>query len=38
MRVEAHFVENGWVKNEWPSELVYSVLDREWSASSSDRR
>ena len=38
MRLEAHFVENEWVKNEWQSELVYSVLDREWSASSSDRR
>ena len=36
MRLEAHFVENEWVKNEWQSELVYSVLDREW--SSSDRR
>jgi len=38
MRLEAHFVENEWVKNEWQSELVYSVLDREWSASTSDRR
>jgi RimJ/RimL family protein N-acetyltransferase len=38
MRLEAHFVENEWVKGEWQSELVYSVLDREWSASSSDRR
>jgi RimJ/RimL family protein N-acetyltransferase len=38
MRLEAHFVENEWVKNEWQSELFYSVLDREWSASSSDRR
>ncbi len=34
MRLEAHFVENEWVKGEWQSELVYSVLEREWS----DRR
>jgi RimJ/RimL family protein N-acetyltransferase len=38
MRLEAHFVENEWVKDEWQSELVYAVLDREWSASSSDRK
>jgi hypothetical protein len=38
MRLEAHFVENEWVKGEWQSELVYAVLDREWPASSSDRR
>jgi RimJ/RimL family protein N-acetyltransferase len=31
MRLEAHFVENEWVKNEWQSELVYAILDREWS-------
>jgi RimJ/RimL family protein N-acetyltransferase len=30
MRLEAHFVENEWVKDEWQSELVYSILDREW--------
>jgi RimJ/RimL family protein N-acetyltransferase len=30
MRLEAHFVENEWVKGEWQSELVYAVLDREW--------
>jgi RimJ/RimL family protein N-acetyltransferase len=30
MRLEAHFVENEWVKNEWQSELVYSVLEHEW--------
>ena len=30
MRLEAHFVENEWVKDEWQSELVYAVLDREW--------
>jgi len=31
-RLEAHFVENEWVKEEWQSELVYSILDREWPA------
>jgi RimJ/RimL family protein N-acetyltransferase len=31
MRLEAHFVENEWVKGEWQSELVYAVLEREWS-------
>lgn len=32
MRLEAHFVENEWVKAEWQSELVYAILDREWTA------
>jgi RimJ/RimL family protein N-acetyltransferase len=32
MRLEAHFVENEWVKGEWQSELVYAILDREWGA------
>jgi RimJ/RimL family protein N-acetyltransferase len=32
MRLEAHLVENEWVKGEWQSELVYAVLDREWNA------
>ena len=31
MRLEAHLVENEWVKGEWQSELVYAVLEREWS-------
>ncbi len=31
MRREAHLVENEWVKGEWQSELVYAMLDREWS-------
>jgi RimJ/RimL family protein N-acetyltransferase len=31
MRLEAHLVENEWVKGEWQSELVYAILDREWS-------
>jgi RimJ/RimL family protein N-acetyltransferase len=30
MRREAHFVENEWVKDEWQSELVFAILDREW--------
>ena len=30
MRKEAHFVENEWVKDEWSSEVVYAILDREW--------
>jgi RimJ/RimL family protein N-acetyltransferase len=30
MRLEAHFVENEWVKGEWQSELVFAILDREW--------
>jgi RimJ/RimL family protein N-acetyltransferase len=32
MRREAHLVENEWVKDEWQSELVYAILDREWRA------
>ncbi len=31
MRSEAHLVENEWVKGEWQSEVVYAILDREWS-------
>jgi RimJ/RimL family protein N-acetyltransferase len=30
MRLEAHLVENEWVKDEWQSELDYALLDREW--------
>jgi RimJ/RimL family protein N-acetyltransferase len=30
MRLEAHFVENEWVKDEWQSELLYAILEREW--------
>ncbi len=32
MRPEAHLVENEWVKEEWQSEIVYALLDREWAA------
>jgi RimJ/RimL family protein N-acetyltransferase len=31
MRREAHLVENEWVKEEWQSELVYALLEHEWS-------
>ncbi len=34
LRLEAHLVENEWVKDEWQSELVYAILDREWRSSS----
>lgn len=30
MRMEAHLVENEWVKGEWQSELVFAMLEREW--------
>jgi RimJ/RimL family protein N-acetyltransferase len=30
MRLEAHFVENEWVKGEWQSELGYALLAAEW--------
>jgi RimJ/RimL family protein N-acetyltransferase len=35
MRLEAHLVENEWVKGEWQSELVYAILAREWRVGSS---
>jgi RimJ/RimL family protein N-acetyltransferase len=35
MRLEAHLVENEWVKNEWQSELVYALLAREWRGRAS---
>ena len=34
MRQEAHFVENEFVKDEWQSELVYAILDRDWRRST----
>jgi RimJ/RimL family protein N-acetyltransferase len=34
LRLEAHLVENEWVKGEWQSELDYAILDREWSSPS----
>ena len=33
MRREAHLIENEYVKNEWQSEIVYAMLDREWLGS-----
>ena len=38
LRLEAHLVENEWVKDEWQSELVYAILDREWRAIRRVRR
>jgi len=32
MRLEAHLVENEFVKGEWSDELVYAMLCREWEA------
>src|SRR3954452_19927504 len=29
LRLEAHFVENEWVKGEWQSELAFAILERE---------
>jgi len=34
-RREAHFVRNEFVKGEWTDELVYAVLDDEWSSTLS---
>jgi len=34
MRLEAHLVENEWVKDEWQSELVYAILEEAWRARS----
>jgi hypothetical protein len=33
MRLEAHLVENEWVKGELTSEVDYAVLSREWVAA-----
>lgn len=30
MRMEAHLVENEWVKGEWVDELIYAMLASEW--------
>ena len=32
MRKEAHLVENEHVKGEWQSEVVYAILEREWTS------
>jgi RimJ/RimL family protein N-acetyltransferase len=34
MRLEAHLVENEWVKGEWASELVYALLESEYRAAA----
>jgi RimJ/RimL family protein N-acetyltransferase len=33
MRLEAHHVENEVMKGEWTDELVYAMLEQEWTAS-----
>ena len=38
MRLEAHLIENEFVKGEWQSELDYAILDREWRASRGNAR
>jgi RimJ/RimL family protein N-acetyltransferase len=38
MRPEAHFVENEFVKDEWQSEIVYAILEREWVPPKKKRR
>jgi RimJ/RimL family protein N-acetyltransferase len=38
MRREAHFVENEFVKDEWQSEVVYAILDREWKPAPKKKR
>lgn len=37
MRREALFVDNEMIKDEWTSEAVYAILDREWRAAASPR-
>jgi RimJ/RimL family protein N-acetyltransferase len=36
MRLEAHLVENEWVKGEWTSGLGYAILAEEWAARGVD--
>ena len=31
MRLEGHLVESTWSKGEWTDDLIYAVLEREWS-------
>jgi RimJ/RimL family protein N-acetyltransferase len=38
MRREADLVENEFVKDEWQSEVVYAILDREWKALPKKRK
>lgn len=30
MRLEAHLVENAWIKKEWTDSLIFALLEREW--------
>ena len=32
MRLEAHLVENEWVKDEWTDEVIAAILEDEWRA------
>lgn len=32
MRLEAHFVENAWIKGRWTDSVIYALLEREWRA------
>ena len=36
MRREAHLLENEYVKGEWTDEVIYAVLDTEWSGRTQD--
>ena len=36
MRQEAHMIENEYLKGEWQSEVVYALLDREWTTHRAD--
>jgi RimJ/RimL family protein N-acetyltransferase len=31
MRREGHLRESSWAKGEWTDELLYAILDYEWS-------
>ncbi len=34
MRVEAHLIENEWVKGEWTDEVIAAMLEDEWRAGA----
>ena len=36
MRLEAHLIENEWVKGEWTDESIYAVLAVEWASRPAD--
>jgi RimJ/RimL family protein N-acetyltransferase len=37
MRQEAHFRKNLWFKGEWADDVVFAVLEEEWSSSAEKR-